>query len=360
MPDIKVSAFYRGKPGTVSTVPMLSSTGCPYGCEFCVDWNSVYATLPTEQLHSDLEFLSRHYPALLVAYHDPNFAVRFDRTMDVISRIPYGRRNGYIMETSLSILKPERLSRLRETNCIYVAPGVESWIEYSGKAGTGADIGPAKLRKVLEKFNLLSSYVPGVQANFMFGADGDAGEDPITLTKEFIHQTPKVWPTINIPTPYGGTPLYDQLHRANRLLQEMPFLFYYNPYLAITIKNYDPATFYDHLIDLNLARASAAMLFRRFMTSAPRMIRFLNGLRVLSTQVELRELRRIRATLKSDAQFRAYHEGRSRSLPVFYKHLFERRLGRYAELLPPSARQPILEPPAPKLSAATPARATIA
>ncbi len=45
--------------------------------------------------------------------------------------------------------------------------------------------------------------------------------------------------------------------------------------------------------------------------------------------------------------FRAFHEGRSDELPAFYLRLFEKRLGRYAKLVPPEARRPVLEPPAP-------------
>ena len=74
---------------------------------------------------------------MYVSYHDPNFGVQFDRTMDVISSLPENERNPYVMETSLSILQGPRLRRLRETNCIYVAPGVESWADYSNKAGVG-------------------------------------------------------------------------------------------------------------------------------------------------------------------------------------------------------------------------------
>ena len=81
MPEIELSAFYQDRPAAVSCVPVLSSIGCPYSCAFCVDWNSTHVTLPADQLHADLEFLSRHYPTLVVAYHDPNFAVRFDSTM---------------------------------------------------------------------------------------------------------------------------------------------------------------------------------------------------------------------------------------------------------------------------------------
>ena len=156
---------------------------------------------------------------------------------------------------------------------------------------------------------------------------------------------PEIWPSINIPTPYGGTPLYDQMQREGRILATMPFSFYYNPYLATTIKHYDPLTFYDRLIELNLARASGAMLLRRLVSRASLAIWFVNAVRTFDTWFELRELRRIRLMLAADAQFRAFHEGRSRALPTFYANLFERRLGRLAELLPPETRYPILEPP---------------
>jgi hypothetical protein len=345
MPEIRISAFYKDRPIAASTVPMLSSIGCPYSCKFCVDWNSRYTTLSVDHLQADLEFLSRYYPILLIAYHDPNFAARFDSTMDVIERIPTGRRNRYAMESSLSILKSARLARLAQTNCVYVAPGIESWTEYSGKAGTGHSTGRDKLEKVIAQLGLLREYVPGIQTNFMFGADEDEGLAPVALTKEFIRRAPYIWPTINIPTAFGGTPLYDQMHRDGRILEAMPFHFYYNPYLALTVRNYAPAVFYDGLIELNLERSSSARLLRRLTTRAPPTIRFINTVRTLDTKFELRALRRIREMLASDAQFRGYHEGRSKNLPAFYNKLFERRLGKYAELLPLPTRRPVLEPP---------------
>jgi hypothetical protein len=249
------------------------------------------------------------------------------------------------MESSLSILKEGRLSRLAETNCMYVAPGIESWTDYSNKSGTGSHTGRRKLERVVGQLEVLSKYVPGIQANFMFGADADQGNEPVGLTKEFIHRMPEIWPSINIPTAYGGTPLYDQLLREDRILATMPFSFYYSPYLAITIKHYDPLTFYDRLIELNWARASGAMFLRRLATRASLAIRFVNAVRTFETWFELRELRQIRLMLASDAQFLAFHVGRSQTLPTFYSTMFERRLGRFAELLPPETRVPILEPP---------------
>jgi hypothetical protein len=208
---------------------MLASTGCPYSCRFCIDWNSQYAPIPRDHIQADLTYLSRHWPRAIVGYHDPNFAVRFDEMMNLIEALPEGRRNPYIMESSLSILKPERLHRLRRTNCVYVAPGIESWVDYSNKAAAGARRGRDKLDGVVAHIKQLNRYVSGVQANFLFGGDTDCGEEPVTLTKEFIAQLPEVWPTMNIPTPFGGTPLYDQLYREGRILSSLPFAFYSIP-----------------------------------------------------------------------------------------------------------------------------------
>jgi hypothetical protein len=256
------------------------------------------------------------------------------------------------MESSLSILREERLHRLSRTNCVYVAPGIESWVDYSNKSGANGKSGRIKLEQVIAHLKTLSSYVPGIQANFLFGSDVDQGAEPAALTCEFIERTPEVWPTINIPSPFGGTPLYDQWYREGRILSTMPFAFYYNPYLAITLKQYEPIAYYDHLIDMHAALGSAHMLLKRLATRAPATVRFAHSLRTIAARHELAAFRRIRQMLEADAQFRRFHEGRTEELPEYYHQLFERRLGRYAELLPRHLRRPMLEAPAADRSAA--------
>ena len=150
-----------------------------------------------------------------------------------------------------------------------------------------------------------------------------------------------MFPTVNIPTPYGGTPLYDQMRREGRILEATPFAFYYNPYLAITLKHYDPLTYYDKLIEMHEAMASVAMMFRRLGSGTSRVIRIAHAMRTIYTRLFMRDMRQIRDMLASDRPFRAYHEERTRELPPFYNWLFERRLGRYAELVPPAMRRPV-------------------
>ena len=92
-------------------VPLLASLGCPYSCNFCTDWKNPYVVLQPDQLEADLNYLSRTLPGVKITFHDPNFAVRFDDTLDVLERIPEGQRNPYVMESSLSVIKESRLQR---------------------------------------------------------------------------------------------------------------------------------------------------------------------------------------------------------------------------------------------------------
>lgn len=344
-PEIEASAFVAGRPVVSSVVPMLTSVGCPYSCDFCVDGSNRYVPFSADQVREDLRFISEHFPRALIGFNDPNFGVRFDETMDIIASVPKGSRNGYIMESSLSVLKEHRLARLRETNCVYVAPGIESWTDYSNKSATAGKEGRDKLEPIIAHLRLLSRFVPGVQTNIMVGTDVDCGDEPIELTKEFITRLPEVWPTINIPTPFGGTPLYQRLVDEGRVLRSLPFAFYYNPYLAIRLKHYTPLAFYDHLIDIHRTLASNAMLCRRLRTEQRPAIRFIHGLRTYAGRQELRDFQRIRAMLAADHRMRAFHDGESETLPEFYRRELQRRLGRYAGLLSPADQTPVFATP---------------
>jgi hypothetical protein len=186
--------------------------------------------------------------------------------------------------------------------------------------------------------------VPYLQANFIFGLDTDQGDEPVELTKRFMDRTPFVYPTINIPVPFGGTPLHEELAAAGRILAGMPFTFYYAPYLVTTLKHYDPATYYDKLIELYTYAASPAMLRRRLQTSSHRAIGYVHRARTASFRADIASFRQIRGMLRSDREFLAFHEGRTPTLPEFYRRAGDRMLGRYAELLSTADRTPDLSP----------------
>lgn len=342
MPEISKAAFSGGKPTLTSFVPILSSVGCPYHCDFCMDWNNRYISLPRERLEADLLYLSQNISDTMILFHDPNFAVRFEEIMDIFERIPENRRNRYLMETTLSNLKPDRLQRLRSSKCIFVAPGIESWMNYSNKVGAGGKTGVEKLEKVISHFELLRQYFPDLQANFIFGTDVDKGNTPVELTKDFIRRLPYVWPAMNIPIPFAGTPFFDQLYSEKRIIKDMPLSFYYRPYLVIKLKNYSAVEFYDHLIDIYELITSTTMMGKRIFARSAYEIKVIYTVRGFHLRQELAQLRLIRNMLVKDAEMRAFHEGRSNQLPEFYHQCFEKRLGYFAGLISRSDRIPVL------------------
>jgi len=343
MPELVAGGLVGSRIRRKNLVPLLTSVGCPYDCDFCVDWKNPYLLLPPERLDTDLRYVAKHLPGAMVTYHDPNFGVKFDQVLDVIEGIPKPQRSPYIMESSLSVLRGPRMKRLKETNCLFIAPGIESWSDYSNKAGAGARVGREKLGIVVEHFRELRQYVPGLQANFLFGTDADEGDEPAQLTKEFIHDVPFVWPTVNVPTPFGNTPLYDRALANHQILEAMPFSLYYTPFLVTTMPRYRPVEYYDKLIDIYSMMTSSAMLARRFGRGSTMRFSLLNVLRTFAMRQDLAALRLIRTKLATDDGFRAFHAGESRVLPEFYQQRYEKKLGRYAELISRAERTPELE-----------------
>ena len=334
MPEIKASVQTRGRTYISTTVPMLASIGCPYSCNFCIDWDSDYQTVPDDQLEADLNYIGTHLPGARMGFADPNFAIRFDQTLGVLERVPENIRPAYLMESSLSALKEHRLQRLKDTKCYFIAPGIESWTaDYSGKAGTQHSEGWEKVTQVADHFALLHEYVPAFQGNVIFGLDIDKGEEPVIFTKEFMDRTPWVWTTLNIPQPFGGTPLFDQYLAEDRILRGMPFMFYYQPYLTTTIKNYEPLDYYEKFSSMISHASTRKMWLSRMKSSRSLTIKSVMTLRTMAVGDRIKEMENIKHALKTDPLMEKFHAGRTEVLPKFYENEYKRILGKYTDVV---------------------------
>ena len=74
-------------------VPMIGSLGCPYTCSFCIDSSVDYQPLPYDQMREDLAFIQKELRNPIVAWHDPNFGVRFDDYMNLIEESTHPRQD---------------------------------------------------------------------------------------------------------------------------------------------------------------------------------------------------------------------------------------------------------------------------
>ena len=321
-------------------VPMLGSLGCPYTCAFCIDATVPYQPMDFEVLREDLRFLRTKFKRPLVAWHDPNFGVRFDDYLDVIEdAVPPGSVD-FVAESSLSLLSEPHLKRLKRNSFKGVLPGIESWFALGDKSKTGALLGMAKVRQVSEHVNLILKYIPYIQTNFVLGLDTDEGPEPFELTKRFLDMTPGAFPAYSLLSAFGrAAPLNLDYQRAHRVL---PFPFHFlNNNGAMNVKpaNYSWRSLYDRIIDLTDYSFSARAIYRRFLATQGVTSRWMNLVRAVSTEGfgRGRYYREIRGRLDTDPQFQPYFEQESSVLPGFYENVVRRDLGPLMEWLPAGA-----------------------
>jgi hypothetical protein len=324
----------------IKMVPMIGSMGCPYTCSFCIDSTVPYQPLDFRVMKQDLQFLLTKFKQPMVAWHDPNFGVRFEENMEAIASAAPLKSFRFVAESSLSILSEKHLKVLAQNGFTAMLPGVETWYELGNKSRTAHIRGEEKVRQVAEHVNMIFQYIPYVQTNFVLGLDSDSGAEPFELTKRFIDLSPGAFPGYSLLTAFGeAAPLNLEYQKKHRVL---PFPFHFlNNHLAMNIKprNYEWVDFYDKVIELTEYTFSPKAIYRRFMNTSHFNTRWMNVMRAISSEGygRIRYFRQVRDLLINDNQFRDYFEGDTQELPSFYTNIIKRDLGSWYEWLPAGA-----------------------
>ena len=327
------------KAPLIKIVPLLGSLGCPYTCDFCIDSSVPYQPLDTDAMKEDLRFLLGKFKRPRVAWHDPNFGVRFDRCMDAIEEaVPPGRID-FIAESTLSLLSEKHVQRLKHNGFKALLPGIESWFNLGKKSSTGETTGLDKVAMVSEHINMILRYVPYVQTNHIIGLDGDEGPEPFELTKQFLNLAPGAFPAYSLLSAFGqAAPLNLEFQRANRVLP-FPFHVLSNTQMNVRPLNYSWNEFYDRLIDLSKYSFSHRMILRRFMANGETIPRWLNVVRAFSSEGSgrIKYFTEIRRRLNSDRPFRRFFEQETTEIPQFFVERIRKDLGEFWDWLPDGA-----------------------
>lgn len=324
----------------VKMVPVLASVGCPYTCSFCVDASVPYQLLDLEVLKDDLRFLLTKFKRPLVAFHDPNFAVKFDACLDAIEdAVPPGSID-FAAESSLAILSERHLARLQRNGCRALLPGIESWYELGMKSGTGSSRGIDKVRHVADHVNTILRHIPYVQTNFVFGLDTDEGDEPFELTKRFVEAAPGAYPGYSFLTAFGGSaPANGHYQQEGRIL---PFPFHFinnNGTMNVLPKHYGWSELYRRAADLTRHSFSLGAVARRAAATRTVLSKSVNVMRAFSTQGR----GRIAAYLETarladgDPQTRAFLHRDTTRIPDRYAARIRADLGPFWQWLPPGA-----------------------
>ncbi len=324
----------------IKLVPMLGSLGCPYTCAFCIDSTVPYQALEFDVMRNDLVFLLRKFKRPLVGWHDPNFGVRFNETMDAIEEVIRPGSIDFIAESSLSLLSEKNVKRLQRNGFRALLPGIESWFSLGDKSKTGRTTGMDKVKQVSDHVNMLLRHIPYVQTNFVLGLDVDEGPEPFELTKRFVDMTPGAFPGYSLLSAFGeAAPLNLEYQRDGRVL---PFPFHFldnNRAMNIIPRNFTWPDFYSHVIDLGKYTFSARAIFNRLRATNMFIPRWMNVVRAISSEGfgRIKYNKEVLRRLRTEPEFRGYFELETTKLPGFYSDQLKRDLGFLLHWLPEGA-----------------------
>ena len=243
----------------------------------------------------------------------------------------------HIAEMSLSLLTDANLARLKKNGFVGMLPGVESWYDYGNKSKASRTTGAEKVAQVADHLNRILDHIPFVQANFIFGLDCDAGDEPFELTKQFIDRAPGVYPAFSLFTCYGrASPLNLDLQRAGRV-NAMAFHFLdSNHGMNIRPLHYDWADFYDHVADVTHHAYDARRIGQRLRANGLNMAGLFSLFRSATTD-RARYQAAMARMLREDKDMRAYFDGETARLPPFYEARIRKDLGPFWDALPEGA-----------------------
>ena len=324
----------------IKIVSMIGSLGCPYTCSFCVDAFVPYQPLDFDVLKEDLRFIRTKFKRPIVGWHDPNFGVRFNDYLDAIEEAIPPDSIDFIAESTLSLLTEKNVQRLKNNGFKVIAPGIESWYDMGRKSKTGEMTGLAKVERVAGQVNMIQSYLPYLQANFVLGLDCDQGAEPFELTKRFLELAPGTFPAYSMLTAFGGnTPLNLELQRQNRVIA-FPFHFLdNNGAMNVRPLNYSWPDFYDHMIALHEHSFSWKSIYNRWQANRGRVPRLINVIRSITHEGwgKIKYFKEVRRRLNEDVPFRRFFEQETTEIPPFFVHRIKQALGPLWTWLPEGA-----------------------
>ena len=205
----------KGKfKGDSTITPIMTSRGCPFGCNFCSVTRMFGRRYRFRSVDSVMEELKSHQLDY-VFFYDDNFAANPAHTKELLRRmIAEGVTPKWSAQVRIDIANdPELLSLMRKSGCALVYIGLESinpkTLEELNKGQT-----PDEIESAIAKIQSVGINIHGM---FIFGADHDDAST-ISQTVKFAKRTGLATVQFMILTPLPGTPVFHEMEENNRLI----------------------------------------------------------------------------------------------------------------------------------------------
>ncbi len=197
-------------------MPLLSSIGCRNHCTFCCTAAAYRGRFHRREIDCVLADIRTFYDRNRHAcFDDPNIYNERDHLIELCRRMDTeGFELRWGAQCTLEVADdPAALTALQRAGCRFLMVGLESLSQGSLDA-VNKKVRAERHRDRLHRIREAGIAVGGY---FVLGLDGDT---PATFDelREFIDTSAIAVPILNILLPAPGTPLFDQLTRAGRLL----------------------------------------------------------------------------------------------------------------------------------------------
>jgi radical SAM superfamily enzyme YgiQ (UPF0313 family) len=199
--------------GPFKTFCVVASRGCPFQCEFCLErflLGKQYRWRPVPEVIQEIKWCGSRN----ILFGDSNFAGKRSHSMELMQALAPLKLRWSALFPAHICCDDEFMDLAARSGLLHVNIGIES-------------IEPQTLEGMHKRFNKThqySSMLAGLHRrrisyslNFIFGWDGESGE-VFDSTLNFLEQHKVPVAYFNILMPEKGTPLYERMKSAGRII----------------------------------------------------------------------------------------------------------------------------------------------
>ena len=195
--------------GTLRFLPMLTSRGCPFGCNYCpypVGQGLPWRDRSAGNVVDELEHLFRDLGVQYVIFRDPLFSANKKRVVAICEQIlARGIKVQWRCETRIDCLDEKTIEMMARAGCVGVNFGVES---IDPQVQKNVERKPITEQRFLETMALFRKHGIATFAFFVIGLPGDT-VDTIVDSIRFALRLEASWTQFTVATPFIGTRMHD-------------------------------------------------------------------------------------------------------------------------------------------------------
>ena len=195
--------------GRMRFLPMLTSRGCPFGCNYCpypVGQGLLWRYRSPKNVVDEMEHLVRDFQVEYVLFRDPLFSANKKRVVAICEEIlARGLTVQWRCETRIDCLDEPTIEMMARAGCTGVNFGVES---IDPQIQKNVERKPISEAQFIDTVALFRKYNIKTFAFFVVGLPGDT-LDTILATIRFGLKLKASWIQFTVATPFIGTKLHD-------------------------------------------------------------------------------------------------------------------------------------------------------